>query len=251
MLNKINKFLYIFLIYVLLILHSSKVFADSFQDGVSYYQSGNYVYAESCFKNALNNDLSNDVIKYYLAITLVQNKKFSDAKVLYKNIIQTSTNQNVAALSQTGLKLLGESYSSSLNSLNVSRAVINVNNLGNIIVIDNVNINDAAIVKFIFDTGASYTTISSQLASRLGIATANAEKLKIMTGSGFIYAPKVILKKIEVNGIAAYNVETIVSDLPFHSSGTAGDLAGLLGLSFMKNFKVTLDKSHNQVILEK
>ena len=246
-----SKIIISIFILCLLILSPKPAFADSFQDGVKAYSSGNYKYAESCFRNAFQVSPNNDVIKYYLAITLVQNKKNADAKILYRNIIATSSNQDVLRLSQTGLKLLGESSGSSNSYSKVTKVILNVNTMGNVIILNNVNLNDSAKVKFIFDTGASYTTISTELANRLRISTSNAPRLKIMTGSGYIEAPKITLKKIEINGLTAYNVEALVADLPMHTSGAAGDLAGLLGLSFMKDFKVTVDRSHNQVILEK
>ena len=246
--SKIKRILFILCLLVLL---PETAFAGSFQNGVDAYGSGNYKYAESCFRSAFQAEPDNDVIKYYLAITLVRNKKNEDAKILYKNIIATSSNQDVLNLSKTGLKLLGDSSGSSSSNSRVTKAILNVNTMGNILLVDNVNLNDKAKVKFIFDTGASYVTISTALANRLGIATANVPTMKIMTGSGYIDAPKITLKKIEVNGLAVYNVEALIADLPMHTSGTADDLAGLLGLSFMKDFKVTVDRPHNQIILEK
>jgi len=248
--SKIKLILFIIILF-LLMLKPETVFAGSFEDGVKAYNSGNYQYAENCFRNAFQSNQENDFIKYYFAITLVRNNKNNDAKILYKNIIETSSNSEVINLSKTGLKLLGATVNSSGTSPRVTKAILNVNTMGNIIILNNVNINDTAKVKFIFDTGASYTTISTGLAGKLGISTANAPKVKIMTGSGYIEAPKIIIKKIEINGLAAYNVETLITDLPMHISGTAGDLAGLLGLSFMKDFKVTVDRPNNQVILEK
>lgn len=239
----------IILIAVFLIFCPQKTFADSFQNGVSAYQAGNYSYAESYFRSALQQNPSNDVIKYYLAITLVQNRKINEAKSLYKDIISTSSSQNVVSLAQQGLKLLGDNSSGSYSK--VTKAVLNVSTTGNVIVVNNVNLNDRTKAKFIFDTGASLTTISSDFANKLGISTANAPKIQIMTGSGYIDAPKIKIKKIEINGLCAYNVDALVADLPMHTSGMAGDVAGLLGLSFINNFKVTVDRAHNQVILEK
>lgn len=245
-----QKFKIIIFIYILflLILTPETAFADNFQDGVKAYNSGNYKEAEGYLLKAFKSNQNNDVIKYYLAITFVRTKKIAEAKILYKNIIETSSNQETINLSKKGLTLIGDSSSSNSK---VTKAILNVNTMGNVIIVDNVNINDAAKVKFIFDTGASYTTISTELANRLGISTANAPKMKIMTGSGYIDAPKIMLKKIEINGLTAYNVDALVADLPMHTAGTAGNLAGLLGLSFMKDFKVTVDRPHNQIILEK
>ncbi len=235
----------------MLVLLSNFACADNFQDGIKAYQSGNYSYAEIYFKNAYRQNPNDDNIKYYLAISYVQNKKISEAKSLYKSIISTSSDQDVLTLAKAGLKLLGESYIASSSPQQVTKAILSVNSVGNILIVDNVNLNDALKVKYIFDTGASYTTISSALAYKLGISTDNAPKIKIMTGSGYIESPKVTIKKIEINGLIAYNVEALVADLPMHTANTAGDIAGLLGLSFLKDFKFTVDKKHSQIVLEK
>jgi clan AA aspartic protease (TIGR02281 family) len=241
----------IFLLLTLILLSSAAIAGD-FENGVQAYQSGNYRYAEYYFKNVLSENPYNDSAKYYLAITLVQNRKTADAKILYKNIIQTSDDPEIINLARSGLKLLGEMPAkTAATPSKITKAVININTKGNVIILNNVNINDRARVKFIFDTGASYTTISTALAKQLGISTANLDTIKIQTASGYINAPKIILRKIEINGITAHNVEAIIADLPLHSSGNAGNLAGLLGLSFMKDFKVTVDRKNNHIILEK
>lgn len=246
--RKIKKAILYILIALMLLSFQEFALADNYSDGIKAYKSGNYKNAEIYFRNAFNENPDSDYIKYYLAITFVQNKKIPEAKIVYKNLIETSTDTSVLTLAKAGLKLLGESYTPPEKA---TKAILSINSIGNIIIIDNVKLNDSINVKYIFDTGASYTTISADIASKLGISTDNAQKVKIMTGSGYIEASKVTIKKIEIKGLVANNVEALVSDLPMHTSGSAGDIAGLLGLSFLKNFKFTVDKQRNQVILEK
>jgi len=173
--SKIKIILTVFILFLLILLPKTAL-ADSFQDGIKAYEASNYKYAESCFRKAFQSDQNNDIIKYYLAITFVQNKNTANAKLLYKNIIATSSNPEVINLSKKGLALLGDSASSYSK---VTKAILNVNTMGNVLIIDNVNVNDAAKVKFIFDTGASYTTISTELANKLKISTSNAPSIKL------------------------------------------------------------------------
>ena len=230
------------------LLCSVEAFADSFDDGIAAYKASNYTFAETCFRKALKAQPNDDMIKYYLAISLVQNKKNNEAKGLYRDIIASSQSDHLVNYAKQGLSMLkGEGR----GAYGVSKAILNVNTSGSLLLVNNVNVNDRAKVQFIFDTGATFTTISSKLAKTLGISTANAQKVKIMTGSGYINAPKITLDKVEVNGLIVYNVEALVADLPLHASGKAGDLAGLLGLSFMKDFKVTVDRPNHQIILER
>ncbi len=246
------KILLLSLIFSLLITYPS--LADTFENGVNAYNSRNYKTAEKLFRRSINQNTNKDVAKYYLAITLVKTNKYDEAKYLYKSIISTSSNRELVSLSIKGLNLLGEKYSNSYSSLTsapVTKAILNVNTFGSVLIIDNVILNNQEKVSYIFDTGATYTTISKQLARKLKISTHNAQTMKIMTGSGYINATKVILDTIEVNGLEAHNIEVLIADLPIHSSKESGNIAGLLGLSFINNFKTTIDRANNKIILEK
>lgn len=235
---------------VLVLFAGSKANADNIRTGLGYYKLGEYSKAEAIFRTLLQREPTNDQAKYMLAISLVQQKKFNEAKQYYKEIIVTSNNESLVSLSQKGLSNLGENSALSGNS-NVNRAVINVNTAGSVMIVDNVTLNDKLKTSFILDTGASYTTISTATANALGISTQNAQTVKVMTGSGYADAKLVKIPKIDVQGIAATNVEALVLDLPDHKAGRANNMAGLLGMSFLDRFKTTINKQRGQVTLER
>jgi aspartyl protease family protein len=108
-----------------------------------------------------------------------------------------------------------------------------------------VKVNDTASGHFILDTGATYTTISKRMARQLGLDLANSEKIAITTANGELAVPKVKLKTVSVNGIEARNVEATVMDF-----GEGNSFAGLLGLSFIQHFKLTLDPKNGQMTFE-
>ncbi|MCE2930773.1 MAG: retroviral-like aspartic protease family protein [Vampirovibrionales bacterium] len=108
-----------------------------------------------------------------------------------------------------------------------------------------VKINDRATGHFILDTGATYTTISKRMARQLGLDLENSEKIAITTANGELDVPKVRLKTVAVNGIEASDVEATVMDF-----GEGNSFAGLLGLSFIQHFKLTLDPKNGQMIFE-
>jgi clan AA aspartic protease (TIGR02281 family) len=108
-----------------------------------------------------------------------------------------------------------------------------------------VKVNDMASGHFILDTGATYTTISKRMARQLGLDLANSEKIAITTANGELAVPKVKLKTVSVNGIEARNVEATVMDF-----GEGNSFAGLLGLSFIQHFKLTLDPKNGQMTFE-
>lgn len=225
--------------------------AENIQEGLNYYNSGNFSRAEKTFRNLLYRNPNDYTAKYMLAVTLVNLQNYNEAKQLYKNVINNSNNQKLASLSRTGLKNLGENVSANYNEKSLTKAVLSVSNSGSGIIVNNVTLNNDVKTKFIFDTGATYMTISKRIAAKLNLSTRQSEKIKIVTASGYVNAPLVRIPKVEVNGLFVRNVEAIVMDLPSHTAGNSGGVAGLLGLSFLENFRVTVDRAHNQVILEK
>lgn len=230
------------------------VFAGNLKQGMDYYYSGKYSRAETFFRKAVNTNSSDYSAKYMLAASLVNLQKYNEAKDLYKNIIRFSNNSKLITLSQKGLNNLGENYViSSGNSIKNSpaSAVINVDTVGSVIIVENVMLNDRLKAGFVLDTGATYTTISRQIASKLNISTKGSKTIKVMTGSGYISAPLVRLDKIELKGMVVRNVDVIITDLPVHGSGNDEQVAGLLGLSFLQNFKITVDRAGGKITLEK
>jgi clan AA aspartic protease (TIGR02281 family) len=87
------------------------------------------------------------------------------------------------------------------------------------------------------DTGATYTMIPWDIAEALGYEPAlSKKKAVITTASGVEKAPLITIDSISVLGKEARDVECIVHDLPEVSR-----VDGLLGLSFLRRFKVCLD----------
>ena len=83
------------------------------------------------------------------------------------------------------------------------------------------------------------------MARQLGLDLEHSEKIAITTANGELDVPKVRLKTVAVNGIEAANVEATVMDF-----GEGNSFAGLLGLSFIQHFKLTLDPKNGQMIFE-
>jgi len=67
----------------------------------------------------------------------------------------------------------------------------------------------------------------------------------MITASGVEKAPLIALKSLNVLGMTAHNIKTIVHDLPEKSY-----VDGLLGLSFLKRFKLSLDFRNGILELE-
>lgn len=92
-------------------------------------------------------------------------------------------------------------------------------------------------IDVILDTGAAITAISWADLKIIGYDPAVIEeRRKIITANGVIEVPKLKLKRISVGDIAAQEVDVICHDIPELAS-----VRGMLGLSFLKNFRTVID----------
>jgi clan AA aspartic protease (TIGR02281 family) len=100
-------------------------------------------------------------------------------------------------------------------------------------------------VPLMLDTGATYTVITRQTASDLGITSlARLPKHSFLTPGGPIQSPVTTLKSIRVGTVEAQNVAVAID--------AEGHLPiGLLGMTFMRHFKVTVDQAQGQVKFER
>lgn len=92
-------------------------------------------------------------------------------------------------------------------------------------------------VNMALDTGATYLMLPWEIAEDLGYEPElSKERINMVTASGVEKVPLINLESVSVLGKKAKNVKTIVHDLPQESY-----VDGLLGLSFLRNFRVCLD----------
>ncbi len=254
------------LVFFLMLFIATSTKAGDLKPGLQYYNSSQYHRAEEYFRKITHSEPMNYSAKYMLAVSLVNLYRFDEAREIYKDVINNSNNERLASLSSKGLSnIAGFQPASSkgfkksperiakqaIASSSAYKTDIYFNKKGSSIIVDNVIVNDRLVSKFILDTGATYTSISKAAASSLGISTKNAKKLKIMTGSGYLQAPLVKVSKIEVNGMVVNNVNVLIMDLPLHSNKNGKQVAGLLGLSFLENFKFAVNLTEGKLTLER
>ena len=115
------------------------------------------------------------------------------------------------------------------------------------VVIVEATLNKKTAAKFVVDTGASYTMISSAIAKELDIDTEqNRRTAPFQTANGVIQAPLVSLESINVGGMEIRNLTAAVHDVLADSK-----VAGLLGLNFLSNFRMDIDTQKGVLHLEK
>jgi len=96
--------------------------------------------------------------------------------------------------------------------------------------------------RLLLDTGAEFTVLSPAAARRLALNLGSAAVIPLRSASGVFFAPIIKVQSMTVGEATAYDVEVIVHD------ATPG-LDGLLGMSFLDNFLVTISTSDEKLIL--
>ena len=127
-----------------------------------------------------------------------------------------------------------------------SKASIPFEKQGQVVIVE-ATLNKKTAAKFVVDTGASYTMISSAVAKELDIDTEqNRRTAPFQTANGIIQAPLVSLESISVGGMEIRNLTAAVHDVLADSR-----VAGLLGLNFLSNFRMDIDTQKGVIHLEK
>lgn len=114
--------------------------------------------------------------------------------------------------------------------------------IGNAFFVDAV-VNGSAKVRLHVDTGASQTVILPKLAERLRLDMDRADILPVETANGVVLTRMTQVRSITVGAATVRDVDVIVHDVELSKSD------GLLGMSFLGQFQVTLDTSRNTMIL--
>jgi len=126
------------------------------------------------------------------------------------------------------------------------KASIPIERHGQVVVVQ-ATLNNKRAAKFVVDTGASYTLISNALARELAIDVgANTRTLPFQTANGVVNAPVTSLDSIMVGGMEIRDLPTAV-----HDAIPDPQVAGLLGLNFLSNFRMDIDTQKGVIHLER
>lgn len=124
-------------------------------------------------------------------------------------------------------------------------SVIPLEHLGGVWVA-RVELNDFHEARLIVDTGATYTTISEDLAFDAGIRSDSTNsRINLFTAGGKVQAELGVARRIRVGNTGRDDVRVVVHTIPDLPDG----IDGLLGLSFFDRFLVRLDHSNQQLHL--
>lgn len=95
----------------------------------------------------------------------------------------------------------------------------------------------SVLIPVVLDTGASLTIIATDIMAQLGYDPANLalDRQRIVTGSGIEYAPCTTVRSATAIGQKVSRLDVLCHDLPPESG-----VDGLLGVNFLRHFKLTI-----------
>lgn len=221
---------------------------DYYQLGARAYAQGQLEEALGYMKKAMVEHPADPDVRYYLALCLDKLNRDKEALLQYEFVRDRGTDPRLVSYSQTRVSALQAMTPRLVNVTSAQSLIVPLKEARNALMVD-VTIQNSQSGKsvtgtFIIDTGATYTSISEDMARQLGL-NLSGEVIKITTANGRIDVPKVNLDSLNVNGIQAHDVSATV--IPIKSGST---FQGLLGLSFIRQFKMTIDPQANHLVLE-
>lgn len=117
---------------------------------------------------------------------------------------------------------------------------------GRVLVVE-ATINQRFTGRFLLDTGATYCVISKEAAGDAALAgRRDGEKVRLFTAGGIMLEATVgEARRIDLGDAVARDVEVAVVE-----QDPAPGLQGVIGLSFLRHFKYSVDSEHGLLLLE-
>jgi predicted aspartyl protease len=119
------------------------------------------------------------------------------------------------------------------------------------IIIVKVKVNGKGPFDFAVDTGASVTAVSKQLAQKLGISETEDSLKKGHSCCGEIDVAMANAESVKLDDTEVRDIQVALVDLSSFSEMLKIDLAGIIGYSFMKDYKVLIDYPDAQISFQK
>ena len=107
-------------------------------------------------------------------------------------------------------------------------------------------LNESRNTSLLFDTGASITVLSTELAQSLGLRAAVGKTIRLKTVAADVQAKVATLDSITVGGLSRSDFPVAVVDFNFDKSGR---FDGILGMDFLRNYTIRIDNQANRIFL--
>jgi len=109
-------------------------------------------------------------------------------------------------------------------------------------------LNDRVKAKMVFDTGANLVVITEGLSRKLDPNFSPGEEVvKLHTQCGEVEGKSILIQRIELEGARKENVRAVITP----DTDALRGYDGLLGLSFLGDFKIAIDYQKGKILLNK
>jgi clan AA aspartic protease (TIGR02281 family) len=216
--------------------HPETALAGAFEEGMDFFQGGHYRWSLEKFIEAVDRAPRDPERRWYLAESYRLLGDNAAAAQVYRIILQMAPQSPQALAARETLEAMGEP------TLAIFQVPFRARGTS---VLVPASVNGQPIGYFILDTGATFTTISRLVADRLGVR-GGTSRISLSTASGLVQAPLVLLDEVDIGGAASRHIPAVIHDLP----NAPPAVVGLLGLSFLERFRVSLDLTSGVLKLE-
>ena len=126
------------------------------------------------------------------------------------------------------------------------KSLVPIEHRGRSLVIE-ATINQRLTGRFLLDTGASYCVVSKDVAAEAGLSgRKDGPKAKLATAGGIIVEATIgEARRVDVGSAVARDVQVAVVE-----NNPLPGLQGVIGLSFLQNFKYSIDSDNRELMLE-
>lgn len=200
--------------------------------GIKKYNKGKYKSAEKYLTKALSKNPNDLRAQLYQALIYINTSRGEEAFRLLQIIILKKPSSQEAISAK---KILD----------GITRKVTIKTGKDNVTIVKDLKINKQPAGVFILDTGATYTCISKKTAKKLKLKTYNAPKITMQTANGRVKARLITVDYMSLKGLTAKDVKVAIVDIDKKYPEL-----GLLGISFLGQFKMYMDKQAGTVVLQ-
>lgn len=215
---------------------------DLNEAGKAAYARGDYATAERLFAGAIARQPREPLFHYHRAVALTRLERWSEAVQAYETTLALKPSAGLAVAATDGIRALMPLLKRrAAPSTDGDVIAVPLKRAGGVWWVE-VTLNDSRTTWFMIDTGATWCTLSPELAEALDIRSPrDARIVNLQTANGRTSGPLVWISSIRLGDVEATNVPAVVL-------GSA-DLreVGILGNSFLSRYVVTLD-SENWVL---
>jgi clan AA aspartic protease (TIGR02281 family) len=209
---------------------------DLNEAGRAAYTRGDYAEAERLFARAIERQPRRALLHYHHAVALTQLGKWQEASRAYQTVLGLNPPADIAAATRTALTELAPLVRVRPQTPPEAPAVPLERRGG--VWFATVTLNETWTGRFMIDTGASMCAISPELAESLGIRPGpNARVVELQTANGRTSGILVRIPSLRVGDAEATDVLGVVVE-----SANLGS-SGILGMSFLSRYIVTIDSA--------